>query len=293
MEFLIVTGMSGSGKSSCIKVLEDIGFFCIDNMPPALIPNFAALCNELGADNGGENGIRRVAIVTDIRGGVMFLKLSERIVELRNTDGIKVKVMFLEASKEVLMKRYSETRRKHPLDEISDGDLGKAIDAEIELLSDVRIHADYIIDSSLLTTAQLKEQIAELFLDKPTDRLIVSCMSFGFKYGVPGEADLVFDVRCLPNPFYVPELKHKTGLDKEVRDYVMNCEESNTLEQKIRELCDFLIPLYIKEGKSRLVIAFGCTGGKHRSITFAERTAEHYRQAGYNVRTVHRDKDKK
>lgn len=293
MEFLIVTGMSGSGKSSCIKVLEDIGFFCIDNMPPALIPNFAALCNELGADNGGENGIRRVAIVTDIRGGVMFLKLSERIVELRNTDGINVKVMFLEASKEVLMKRYSETRRKHPLDEISDGDLGKAIDAEIELLSDVRIHADYIIDSSLLTTAQLKEQIAELFLDKPTDRLIVSCMSFGFKYGVPGEADLVFDVRCLPNPFYVPELKHKTGLDKEVRDYVMNCEESNTLEQKIRELCDFLIPLYIKEGKSRLVIAFGCTGGKHRSITFAERTAEHYRQAGYNVRTVHRDKDKK
>lgn len=293
MEFLIVTGMSGSGKSSCIKVLEDIGFFCIDNMPPALIPNFAALCNELGAENGGENGIRRVAIVTDIRGGVMFLKLSERIVELRNTDGINVKVMFLEASKEVLMKRYSETRRKHPLDEISDGDLGKAIDAEIELLSDVRIHADYIIDSSLLTTAQLKEQIAELFLDKPTDRLIVSCMSFGFKYGVPGEADLVFDVRCLPNPFYVPELKHKTGLDKEVRDYVMNCEESKTLEQKIRELCDFLIPLYIKEGKSRLVIAFGCTGGKHRSITFAERTAEHYRQAGYNVRTVHRDKDKK
>lgn len=293
MEFLIVTGMSGSGKSSCIKVLEDIGFFCIDNMPPALIPNFAALCNELGAENGGENGIRRVAIVTDIRGGVMFLKLSERIVELRNTDGINVKVMFLEASKEVLMKRYSETRRKHPLDEISDGDLGKAIDAEIELLSDVRIHADYIIDSSLLTTAQLKEQIAELFLDKPTDRLIVSCMSFGFKYGVPGEADLVFDVRCLPNPFYVPELKHKTGLDPEVRDYVMNCEESQTLEQKIRELTDFLIPLYIKEGKSRLVIAFGCTGGKHRSITFAERTAEHYRQAGYNVRTVHRDKDKK
>lgn len=293
MEFLIVTGMSGSGKSACIKVLEDIGFFCIDNMPPALIPNFAALCNELGIENSGDSGIRRVAIVTDIRGGAMFLKLSERIVELRNTDGINVKVMFLEASKEVLMKRYSETRRKHPFDEISDGDLGRAIDAEIELLSDVRVHADYIIDSSLLTTAQLKEQIAELFLDKPTDRLIVSCMSFGFKYGVPGEADLVFDVRCLPNPFYVPELKHKTGLDPEVRDYVMNCEDSKVLERKIRELTDFLIPLYIKEGKSRLVIAFGCTGGKHRSITFAERAAEHYGQAGYNVRTVHRDKDKK
>lgn len=285
MEFIIVTGMSGSGKSSCVKVLEDIGFFCIDNMPPALIPNFAALCNEMD----GDNGIQRVAIVTDIRGGTMFFKLSERVSELKNTDGINVKVMFLEASKEVLMKRYSETRRKHPLDEISDGDLSKAIDAEYELLSEVRARADYIIDSSLLTSTQLKDQIAGLFLDRPSDRMIISCMSFGFKYGVPGEADLVFDVRCLPNPFYVPELKQKTGLDAEVRDYVMNSEESRVLEGKIREMVDFLLPLYIKEGKSRLVIAFGCTGGKHRSITFAERTAEYFRNGGYNVRNVHRD----
>lgn len=285
MEFIIVTGMSGSGKSSCVKVLEDIGFFCIDNMPPALIPNFAALCNEID----GDNAIQRVAIVTDIRGGTMFFKLSERVSELKNTDGINVKVMFLEASKEVLMKRYSETRRKHPLDEVSDGDLSRAIDAEYELLSEVRARADYIIDSSLLTSTQLKDQIAGLFLDSPSDRMIISCMSFGFKYGVPGEADLVFDVRCLPNPFYVPELKQKTGLDKEVRNYVMNSEESCALEKKIREMVDFLLPLYIKEGKSRLVIAFGCTGGKHRSITFAERTAEYYRNSGYNVRNVHRD----
>ncbi len=277
--------MSGSGKSSAVKVLEDIGYFCIDNMPPQLIPNFAEICN-----NNGE--ITKVAIVTDIRGGTLFLELPECISGLLNTDGIDVKVLFLEASKEVLMNRYSETRRKHPFDEVSGGDLSKAIDAEEELLSDIRANADYIIDSSLLTTAQLKGQIAELFLDKPSDSIIVSCMSFGFKYGVPGEADLVFDVRCLPNPFYIPELKHKTGLDAEVRDYVMKFEQSQTLESKIRDMVDFLLPCYISEGKSRLVIAFGCTGGKHRSITFAERTAAYLRDKECKVRIVHRDIEK-
>lgn len=285
MEFIIVTGMSGGGKSSAIKVLEDIGYFCIDNMPPQLIPNFAAICSENGE-------INKVAIVTDIRGGTLFLKLSECISGLVNTDGIDVKVLFLEASKEVLMKRYSETRRKHPLDEVSGGDLSKAIDAEAELLSEIHANADYIIDSSLLTTAQLKGQIAGLFLDKPSDSIIVSCMSFGFKYGVPGEADLVFDVRCLPNPFYVPELKHKTGLDAEVRDYVMKYEQSQILESKIWDMVDFLLPCYISEGKSRLVIAFGCTGGKHRSITFAERTAAYLREKECKVRIVHRDIEK-
>ncbi len=254
-------------------------------MPPQLIPNFAAICSENGE-------INRVAIVTDIRGGTLFLKLSECISGLVNTDGIDVKVLFLEASKEVLMKRYSETRRKHPLDEVSGGDLSKAIDAEAELLSEIHANADYIIDSSLLTTAQLKGQIAGLFLDKPSDSIIVSCMSFGFKYGVPGEADLVFDVRCLPNPFYVPELKHKTGLDAEVRDYVMKYEQSQILENKIWDMVDFLLPCYISEGKSRLVIAFGCTGGKHRSITFAERTASYLREKECKVRIVHRDIEK-
>ncbi len=284
MEFVIVTGMSGSGKSSAIKVLEDIGFFCIDNMPPQLIPNFAAMCNE-------NSEISKVAIVTDIRGGAMFFKLSECIVKL-HIAGIDVKVLYLEANKETLMKRYKETRRKHPLDEISGGDLSKAIDAETELLSEIRENADYIVDSSLLSAGQLKEQIAGLFLDKPSDRMIVSCMSFGFKYGVPGEADLVFDVRCLPNPFYIPELKNKTGLDREVRDYVMKFEQSQTLETKLRDLIDFLIPCYVHEGKSRLVIAFGCTGGKHRSITFAERTAKYLAEKECKVRTLHRDIDK-
>ncbi|MDE7193938.1 MAG: RNase adaptor protein RapZ, partial [Oscillospiraceae bacterium] len=194
MEFVIITGISGSGKSSAVKVLEDIGFFCIDNMPPQLIPNFAAMCNE-------NSEISKVAIVTDIRGGAMFFKLSECIAKL-HIAGIDIKVLFLEASKEVLMKRYKETRRKHPLDEVSNGDISKAIDAEIELLSEIREDADYIVDSSFLSSGQLKEQIADLFLDKPTDRMMVSCMSFGFKYGVPVVADLVLDVRCLPNPFY-------------------------------------------------------------------------------------------
>lgn len=291
MEFIIVTGISGSGKSSCIQVLEDIGFFCIDNMPPQLISNFAEICSESRNDNGEK--ISKVAIVTDIRGGELFLKLSDSISKLKNTDDFNVKVLFLEATKEVLMKRYSETRRKHPLDEVSGGDLSKAIDAEIELLSDIRANADYIIDSSLLTSTQLKGQIAELFLEKPGDRMIVSCMSFGFKYGVPGEADLVFDVRCLPNPFYVPELKHKTGLDKDVRDYVMNSKQSEQFEKKIYDMVDFLLPLYVHEGKSRLVIAFGCTGGKHRSITFAHRAAEHFRTLECNVRETHRDIEKK
>ncbi len=284
MEFVIVTGISGSGKSSAVKVLEDIGFFCIDNMPPQLIPNFAAMCNE-------NTEITKVAIVTDIRGGAMFFKLSECIAKM-HIAGIDIKVLFLEASKEVLMKRYKETRRKHPLDEVSNGDISKAIDAEIELLSEIREDADYIVDSSFLSSGQLKEQIADLFLDKPTDRMMVSCMSFGFKYGVPSEADLVFDVRCLPNPFYLPELKHKTGRDTEVRDYVMKFEQSRVLRDKLLDMIEFLLPHYVAEGKSRLVIAYGCTGGKHRSVTFAELTAAFLREKECKVKILHRDIEK-
>lgn len=285
MTFLIVTGLSGSGKSSCVKVLEDIGFFCIDNMPPQLIPNFAEMCAK-------NRDIERVAIVTDIRGGAMFLKLSENLSQLRAINGVEVKILYLEASKDVLMNRYNETRRKHPLEEAAGGDLSKAIDAEMTLLTDIRACADYIIDSSLLTSRQLQEQVSGLFLENPSDRMMVSCMSFGFMYGVPGEADLVFDVRCLPNPFYVPELKKLTGLDEAVRDFVMKYPQSVEFEKKIFDLTDFLLPLYVSEGKSRLVIAFGCTGGKHRSVTFAKRTAEHLEKAGFLVREVHRDIDK-
>lgn len=285
MEFVIVTGLSGSGKSSAVKVLEDIGYFCIDNMPPQLIPDFAAICHD-------NEDISKIAIVTDIRGGALFFKLGDSITQL-HIRGINVKVLFLEASREVLINRYKETRRKHPLDEASGGDIAKAIDAEIELLGRIRENADYIVDSSLLSTGQLKEQIAGLFLEKASDGMMVSCMSFGFKYGAPGEADLVFDVRCLPNPFYIPELKEKTGLDKEVQDYVMSHEQSITLRDKLFDLISFLIPHYVTEGKSRLVIAFGCTGGKHRSVTFAEQTAAYLRSKDLKVRILHRDAKKK
>ncbi len=285
MEFVIVTGISGSGKSSAVKVLEDIGYFCIDNMPPQLIPDFAAICHD-------NKDISKIAIVTDIRGGALFFKLSDSITQL-HIRGINVKVLFLEASREVLIKRYKETRRKHPLDEASGGDIAKAIDAEIELLGSIRENADYIVDSSLLSTGQLKEQIAGLFLEKASDGMMVSCMSFGFKYGAPGEADLVFDVRCLPNPFYIPELKEKTGLDKEVQDYVMSHKQSTMLRDKLFDLISFLIPHYVTEGKSRLVIAFGCTGGKHRSVTFAEQTAAYLRGKDLKVRILHRDAKKK
>lgn len=282
MELVIVTGLSGSGKSTAVKVMEDIGYFCVDNMPPQLVPQFAQICRENG-------DISKVAVVTDIRGGVMFSGLADVVSSLKNTDGMEIHVLFLQSSKEILLKRFSETRRLHPLNEAADGNLSKAIDMEIQALDNIRALADYIIDSSLISAAQLKEQVAGLFMDKPTDRMTITCMSFGFKYGVPNDADLVFDVRCLPNPFYVAELKHKTGLDEEVRSYVMNAEQSQTLEEKIRDMADFLIPMYVKEGKSRLVIAFGCSGGKHRSITFAKRTSDYLLEKGLRVREVHRD----
>lgn len=282
MELVIVTGLSGSGKSTAVKVMEDIGYFCVDNMPPQLVPQFAQICRENG-------DISKVAVVTDIRGGVMFSGLADVVSSLKNTDGMEIHVLFLQSSKEILLKRFSETRRLHPLNEAADGNLSKAIDMEIQALDNIRALADYIIDSSLISAAQLKEQVAGLFMDKPTDRMTITCMSFGFKYGVPNDADLVFDVRCLPNPFYVAELKHKTGLDEDVRSYVMNAEQSQTLEEKIRDMADFLIPMYVKEGKSRLVIAFGCSGGKHRSITFAKRTSDYLLEKGLRVREVHRD----
>lgn len=285
MEFIIVTGVSGSGKSCVVKALEDIGFFCIDNMPPQLIPEFADICKENGS-------IEKVAIVTDIRGGELFLRLWDN-VEMMRGMGLDIKVLFIYADHDVIKRRYKETRRKHPLDEAADGDIGKAVDTEIELLGNIRENAEYIVDSSLLSIGQLKEQIAGLFLEKASDAMLVSCMSFGFKYGAPGEADLVFDVRCLPNPFYVPELKQKTGLDKEVRDYVMSFPQSVELRDRLFGLIDFLIPHYVAEGKSRLVIAYGCTGGKHRSVTFAELTAEHLKKKELKVRILHRDAGKK
>lgn len=284
MKFLIVTGLSGSGKSGAVNVLEDIGYYCIDNIPPQLIPKFAEICIANGQ-------MKKVAIVTDIRGGELFLELDEGLSYLQN-NGLETSILFLDASDEVLIKRYKETRRKHPLDEQSHGSLQKAINTEREVLSSVREKADYYIDTSDLSMNQLKETVYSLFLDNPNDSMVIKVMSFGYKYGISREADLVFDVRCLPNPFYIPELKHHTGIESCVSDYVLKFDQSQKLVHKLEDLMDFLIPLYIREGKSQLVVAFGCTGGKHRSVTFAEVLFRYLKDKGLKCRISHRDIDK-
>lgn len=282
MKFLIITGLSGSGKSGAINALEDIGFYCIDNIPPQLIPKFADICIQ------SKGQMEKVAIVTDIRGGDLFLELDEGINFLKNS-GLDYSILFLDAADEVLIKRYKETRRKHPLDEKAHGSLQNAIDMERELLLSVRECADYTIDTSDLSMAQLKETVNSLFLENPNSSMVVKIMSFGFKYGSSREADLVFDVRCLPNPFYIDELKNHTGLESCVRDYVLQFEQAAKLVTKLEDLLDFLIPLYRQEGKTQLVIAFGCTGGKHRSVTFAETIYNYLNEKNIMCRISHRD----
>jgi UPF0042 nucleotide-binding protein len=230
-------------------------------------------------------------VVTDIRGGKMFLELNENIERVKK-EGFPVKVLFLDAQTETIQKRYKETRRKHPLYDLAKGDMEKAIAAERDILMPIKEMADYVVDTTLTGTAALKEIILNLFLENVSDSMMIHCVSFGFKYGIPGDADLVFDVRCLPNPFYLPELKHKTGLDQDVRDFVMANDKAIQLRDKLFDLLDFLIPMYIAEGKTQLVIAFGCTGGKHRSVTFAKLLHEHLSKESSTVRVLHRDIEK-
>lgn len=281
MQFVIITGMSGSGKSSAVNVLEDIGYYCVDNMPPELIPKFANICSQ------SDGKIDKVAFVVDIRGGDLFLKLQDTVKQLQG-EGVSLKILFLDSSDDVIVRRYKETRRKHPLDEVSYGNIRKVIETEREILRPIKAQADFYIDTSRSSTAQFKERLYSIFLGN-NEFMHIDVQSFGFKFGAMSEGDLVFDVRCLPNPFYVPELKNKTGLDKDVYDYVLSFDEAKVLLGKLTDLIDYLIPLYEKEGKSQLVIAFGCTGGKHRSVTFAEAVAEHLRKQGHRIRITHRD----
>ncbi len=285
MNFIIVTGLSGSGKSCAVNVLEDMGFYCVDNMPPELIPKFAEICSQ------SDGNIENVAIVTDIRGGDLFLKLRDTIGVMQK-QGTKVKIMFLDSNDDVLLIRYKETRRKHPLDEKVHGSLNRAIASERKMLSSVKAIADYYIDTSDLSPTQLKSRVNDIFLDNSDDFMQIIVSSFGFKFGSYSEADLVFDVRCLPNPFYIKELKGHTGLENCVSDYVMKFDQSQKLYEKLVDLVEFSIPLYIKEGKSQLVIAFGCTGGKHRSVTFAEKLGRSLIEKGYKARLRHRDIEK-
>ncbi len=282
MQLVMITGMSGAGKTMVMQVMEDIGFYCIDNLPPQLITKFVDICEH------SEGSLNKVAIAVDIRSGEMFSEIYRSWRMLKNESSVDVKVIFTEASDEVLLKRYKETRRKHPLDEKC-GSLQEAIQYEREQLQQLRSIADYYIETSHLSVSQLKEEIKNMFLEKKTDSLLVKVISFGYKYGVSTESDLVLDVRCLPNPFYIPELKNHTGCESCVRDYVMQFPQSQELFHKFEELLEFLLPLYVSEGKSQLVVAFGCTGGKHRSITFAELMGDALREKGYRVHKMHRD----
>jgi len=285
MEFILVTGMSGAGKSRAINALEDIGFYCVDNMPPKLIPKFAELCLQTG------DTLSRVAVVADVRGGALFGDLFEAM-SVAKSFGVKHKILFLDCDDTTLARRYKETRRQHPLvtDEVQT--VSKAISAEREILKPLYDNTDYLIDTTLLSTSQLKARISTLFLDEPMDSMPVQCMSFGFKYGYPSEADLMFDVRFLPNPFYVPALRNKTGLDDEVRQYVMDNDMTKELERRLYDLIDYLLPLYRNEGKSQIVIAIGCTGGKHRSVVLTEQLAAHVAVAGARTIINHRDIEK-
>ena len=284
MKFVIVTGVSGSGKSTVVNVLEDMGYYCIDNMPPELILKFADITT-------GTNAIEKVAFVTDIRGGNFFSHLYDTIKQLQN-EHMNLKVLFLDASDEVIIRRYKETRRKHPLDVQMKGNISRAIQVERDMLANVKGISDYFIDSSFLSANQLREKVKNMFLAADDEFMQIDITSFGFKYGPMREADLVFDVRCLPNPYYVDELRPKTGLCTEVSDYVMKFEQSVQLKNKLEDLMDFLIPLYKKEGKSQLIIAFGCTGGKHRSVTFAENMMKYLSEKYHKVRISHRDINK-
>lgn len=286
MEFLIVTGLSGAGKSRAMDALEDIGYYCADNIPPKLIPTFYELSRQA---NGA---LSRVAVVTDIRGGNMFSSLLETLDQM-TSDGRVYKLLFLDANDFVLVNRFKETRRKHPLAENCLGSLEQAVRLERDVLRPVKERADYVIDTSFLSPAQLKERISGLFLGDASDALMIHCLSFGFKYGIPAEADLVFDVRCLPNPYYVEELKNLTGLDEPVRSYVLKWDQTKGFVRRWIDLIDYMIPLYCNEGKSQLVIAIGCTGGHHRSVTLAELLYTHLLQKGLRTSVNHRDVQKK
>jgi len=281
MAFVIITGVSGAGKSRAVNSLEDLGFYCADNMPPALIPKFADLCLQT------DGKIIDVAIVTDVRGGILFSSFFEGLDELKKQGG-DYKILFLDADDAVLMRRFQETRRKHPLSEPG-VTISEAIIREREMLRPARERADYIIDTSNLSPAQLKERLAVLFMGKNTTGLLVNCVSFGFKYGTPTEADLIFDVRCFPNPFYIDELKNFTGLDRPVRDYVFSSDSMQKFMKMLYEMIDFLLPLYAEEGKSQLVVAIGCTGGKHRSVTIAEALYKHILDKDMRASVNHRD----
>lgn len=282
MRFVVVTGMSGGGKRTALKMLEDAGYYCVDNLPVSLVGKFAELITMPGSE------ITKVALGLDVRADQSFEDATKVLQELKNRD-YNVEILFMEAGDDILIKRYKETRRVHPL--AVEGRIEDGVRQERRVLEKIRRQADYVIDTTSLLTRELKEELDRIFVNNEEyNSLMVTVMSFGFKNGIPADADLVFDVRFLPNPFYIDELKPKTGNDREVQDYVMSLEESHTFMDKLVDMVQFLIPNYVKEGKYRLVIAIGCTGGKHRSVTLANNLFMRLKDGGgYGVILHHRD----
>lgn len=282
MRFVIVTGMSGGGKRTALKMLEDIGFYCVDNLPVALIGKFVELIVTPNSE------VTKVALGIDVRAGQSFDEVTGILNQLKEA-GCTFDMLFMEASDSVLLKRYKESRRMHPLS--PEGRVEEGIRKERVILKPIRDRSDYVIDTSKLLTRELKEELDHIFIGNASyNSLIISVISFGFKYGIPADADLVFDVRFLPNPFYIDELKHKTGQDKEVQDYVMSFPETGQFMDKLTDMVRFLIPNYVKEGKYQLVIAVGCTGGKHRSVTLANELYSRLKnQSEYGLTVSHRD----
>ena len=284
LELVVITGMSGAGKTVAMQSFEDMGYFCVDNMPPSLLPKFWELVKESGK-------ITKIALVIDLRSRAFFDEIMSAIAGLDNTSFITTKILFLEASDDALVSRYKETRRTHPL--ASDGRIYDGIIAERRLLQDIKTRAQKVIDTTNLSPRKLREEIMQAFSTGSEGIFTIQVMSFGFKYGLPIDADVVMDVRFLPNPRYIPELRPLTGLDEPVYDYVMSQPEAKTFYHKLMDLLDFSIPGYKKEGKSSVTIAIGCTGGQHRSVAFAERIGRELLSDSYNVKISHRDKDRR
>lgn len=282
MRFVVVTGMSGGGKSTTLKMLEDAGYYCVDNLPVSLVEKFVELITMPNSE------ISKVALGLDVRSDQSF-ENTTRILEQLKKSHNNIEILFMEADENTLIKRYKETRRVHPL--AMDGRVEDGVRRERRILENVRRNADYIIDTTHLLTRELKEELDRIFVENGEyNNLMVTVMSFGFKHGIPVDADLVFDVRFLPNPFYIDQLKEKTGNDSEVQQYVMGFEEAGVFMEKLADMVEFLIPNYVKEGKYSLVIAIGCTGGRHRSVTFANGLYRYIKEKGScGVKLYHRD----
>lgn len=284
MEFVIISGMSGAGKTSALHIMEDIGYYCVDNIPTSLLQTLYKLCMD-----SSDSAMKRVAVVVDVRGNGDYEAMYDDLENFKkNNEGVSI--LYIDAKVDSLIVRYKETRRRHPLTErLRDGSVAAAVKEEQRLLVPVKTLADYGIDTTFMSIKQLRERIISMFLENSSKGIMITFMSFGFKYGIPLESDLIIDVRCLPNPFYIAELKEHTGLEKCIQDYVLDSDETQGFVKRLIDLLDYSLPLYLKEGKSELVVGIGCTGGKHRSVTIAGLLDKHFLDKGYKCIVQHRD----